>query len=221
MFDANARALFARVDAQPFRGLFATFGSLGMRDFIVNWVAQVESRSLGFFVVGALDAASAVAFSELGFPTVSFGSNAMNSSGYFRADERVLLKLGELKMDLLHGLLSAGWDVLISDADVLWLDSPWSWLGGFGVASPPEAAKMVLADVLISSDAVDLNMDTVAKRWLQEEELNTGIVFLRATAKTLALVKLWRARLAVESAIPGIYLNEQSVFNRSALCCSS
>ena len=214
MFDSNARALFARFDARPFRGLFATFGSLGMRDFIVNWVAQVESRSLAPFVVGAVDAASSVAFSALGFPTISFGSNAMNSSGYFRADERAYLKLAELKMDLLHGLLSAGWDVLISDADVLWFDSPWPWLGGVGVSSPPVAAKMVLADVLISSDAVDLNTDTETKRWLQDEELNTGIVFLRSTPSSLALVKLWKARLAIEGAIPGIYINEQAVFNR-------
>lgn len=73
-FNAPAVDLFTAIDGRAFRGLFVTFGSLGMQEFIINWVTQacchatrlsyrrltsaqrrqVELKGLGPYVIGAL-----------------------------------------------------------------------------------------------------------------------------------------------------------------------
>jgi hypothetical protein len=108
----------------------------------------------------------------------------------------------------------AGWDIMMSDVDVLWFESPWPWVGGAGVQVFPEAAKMAKADVLISTDIVEVEADSEHASWLLNREYNTGIVFFRATNASLGLVKLWRERVEIEGAIKGLYINDQAVFNR-------
>lgn len=111
-------------------------------------------------------------------------------------------------------MLSSGWDCMMSDVDVLWFESPWPWLGGVGVTVFPEAARMAHADVLISTDIVEVEAYSVHAQWLQNREYNTGIVFFRATNASIALVRLWRQRVQIEGAIKGLYINDQAVFNR-------
>lgn len=150
-----------------------------------------------------------------GYPAVAFGNLTMNTTGkYWRQDERVFLTMATLKTELLRGLLTAGWDIMMSDVDVLWFESPWPWIGGAGVSVFPEAAKMAKSDVLISTDIVEVEADSEHARWLLNREYNTGIVFFRATAGSIALVKLWRERVEIEGAIKGLYINDQAVFNR-------
>lgn len=74
--------------------------------------------------------------------------------------------------------------------------------------APPQA------DVLVSSDVVEIEADSVHGRWLLDREYNTGIIFFRATNASIGLVKLWRERLEIEGAIKGLYINDQAVFNR-------
>ena len=139
----------------------------------------------------------------------------MNTTGaYWRTNERTFLAMATLKTELLRGLLSAGWDCMMSDVDVLWFDSPWPWLGANGVAPLAEAAKMAKADVLISTDIVEVETDSIHANWLLNREYNTGIVFFRATNASIELVKLWRVRCDIEGAIEGLYINDQAVFNR-------
>jgi len=139
----------------------------------------------------------------------------MNTTGaYWRTNERTFLAMATLKTELLRGLLSAGWDCMMSDVDVLWFDSPWPWLGANGVAPVAEAAKMAKADVLISTDIVEVETDSIHANWLLNREYNTGIVFFRATNASIQLVKLWRVRCDIEGAIEGLYINDQAVFNR-------
>ena len=51
-----------------------TFGSLGMQEFILNWVTQVRAKRLGPFLVGALDDGAAQLCESTGIPAVSFGA---------------------------------------------------------------------------------------------------------------------------------------------------
>jgi|APGre2960657444_1045066.scaffolds.fasta_scaffold03195_3 hypothetical protein len=214
-FNSHARALFTRIDGSQNRGLFVTFGSLGMQEFILNWVAQVTKQRLGPFLVGALDDGAAELCEQRGIPAVSFGALTMNTTGaYWRQNERTFLAMATLKTQLLIGLLTSGWDCMMSDVDVLWFDSPWGWLGGHGVQTYPEAAKMIKADVLISTDIVEVETDSEHASWLLNREYNTGIVFFRATNASVALVRLWRERCDIEGAIEGLYINDQAVFNR-------
>jgi hypothetical protein len=112
------------------------------------------------------------------------------------------------------GLLLSGWDVMLSDADVVWLDSPWPWIGPKGWTGTllPEAAKMAKADLLVSTDVVELQPGSASA--LQDREYSTGMAFWRANQRSLELLRLWRERLDVEAAPPGLYVHDQAVFNR-------
>ena len=54
-----------------------TFGSLGMQEFIKNWVTQVRLKRLGPFLVGALDDGAAELCESVGIPAVSFGASRL------------------------------------------------------------------------------------------------------------------------------------------------
>lgn len=55
-----------------------TFGSLGMQEFIKNWVTQVRLKRLGPFLVGALDDGAAELCESAGIPAVSFGASRLS-----------------------------------------------------------------------------------------------------------------------------------------------
>ena len=112
----------------------------------------------------------------------------------------------------------AGWDIMMSDVDVLWFESPWPWVGGPGVTVFPEAAKMAKADVLISTDIVEVEADSEHASWVLNREYNTGIVFFRATNASLGLVKLWRERVEIEGAIKGLYINDRAASSSRSSC---
>lgn len=214
-FNAPAIKLFREIDDRTHRGIMVSFSSLGMKEFMVNWARQVEKKGLGPVVIGALDEGAYKICTEHGIPAAAFGSLAMKTtSAYFRQDEGTFLAMATLKTELLRGLLQSGWDIMLSDVDVSWLDSPWRWIGTNGVAPVPEAAMMAKADVLVSSDVVEIEADSHHGRWLLDREYNTGILFFRATNASIGLVKLWRERLEIEGAIKGLYINDQAVFNR-------
>jgi hypothetical protein len=80
-----------------------TFGSLGMHEFITNWVLQVQKKRLGPFVVGALDGGAIDLCLEKGYPAAGFGALTMNTTGaYWRQDEGIFLKMATLKTELLR-----------------------------------------------------------------------------------------------------------------------
>ena len=183
----------------------------------MNWVLQVEKKGLGPYVVGALDGGAVELCEARGFPAVSFGNLTMPTTGaYWRTEEGTFLRMATLKTELLRGLLLSDWDIMMSDVDVVWFESPWRWIGpkGANVSVYPEAAKMAKADLLVSTDIVEVETDSIWASWLLNREYNTGIIFWRATERSLLLVKLWRERLEIEGAIPGLYINDQAVFNR-------
>ena len=84
-----------------------TFGSLGMREFITNWVLQVQKQQLGPFVVGALDGGAIDLCQREGYPAAGFGALTMNTTGaYWRQDEGTFLRMANLKTELLRCVAS-------------------------------------------------------------------------------------------------------------------
>ena len=80
-----------------------TFGSLGMQEFITNWVLQVQKKQLGPFVVGALDGGAVDLCQAKGYPAAGFGALTMNTTGaYWRQDEGTFLRMANLKTELLR-----------------------------------------------------------------------------------------------------------------------
>ena len=91
-------------------------------------------------------------------------------------------------MAFLWELLTAGFHVLISDLDVVWLTPHWRrWMAYGDAAEPPlpEARLMAMADVLVSTDEVDLQAgDSARGGWGFRSELNTGVLFFRCLLYT-------------------------------------
>ena len=60
----------------------------------------------------------------------------------------------------LHELLTVGFDVLISDLDVVWLNGHWRrWMTWRGFTPLPEASLIAAADVLVTTDELSAERD--------------------------------------------------------------
>ena len=88
--------------------------------------------------------------------------------------------------------LRAGFDLLCSDLDVVWLRDPRPYLiGDAGTALLP------LADVVVSTDVTDGHQEHDHLNWGLNGELNTGIILLRSARATLVLCDEWIRRMQV------------------------
>jgi len=154
------------------------------------------------------------------------------------------LEMGLVKVAFLWELLAVGFSVLISDLDVVWLNGHWcaSRLQSrpnischLGLISPPisprrqrwmthsdpthpavpEAALIAAADVLVTTDGLDVRQD--ARGGLAGIiELNTGVVYFRQTAGAKAMVQSWRKAMLHQKGRPDLTenVNDQSLFNQ-------
>ena len=154
------------------------------------------------------------------------------------------LEMGLVKVAFLWELLAVGFSVLISDLDVVWLNGHWcasrlqsrpNLACPLGLISPPisprrqrwmthsdpthpavpEAALIAAADVLVTTDGLDVRQD--ARGGLAGIiELNTGVVYFRQTAGAKAMVQSWRKAMLHQKGRPDLTenVNDQSLFNQ-------
>lgn len=112
---------------------------------------------------------------------------------YYRTDGAAFKKMGAVKAATLQMMLETGYDVFISDADVVWFGSPWPVVGGReDVAVREDTRHLAQADVLASTDCVDYLEDLGPG--LVGHEMNTGMLFLRASPGAIAFTKEWQVR---------------------------
>ena len=69
----------------------------------------------------------------------------------FRIDGELFMNMGALKAALILSIVESGWDVLMSDTDVVWLANPGDFFSLNG--------EMAFADVLVSSDSLSISND--------------------------------------------------------------
>ena len=138
-----ASTLLASVDASK-TTLHFTFGSISMMDFLRNWRHFVQRAGLAPAIVGAADGQMLAACTAEGIAAIGLvaGLDVWNytrssvavttvvQSGksewkYYRHHKSSFLELGLVKAAFLWELLRLGYDILISDLDVVWLDSGW------------------------------------------------------------------------------------------------
>ena len=117
-------------------------------------------------------------------------------------------------------LLSAGFDVLISDLDVVWLNGHWAlWMSWAQPAEPPlpEAALIALADVLVTTDELDAERDVTGVRPGAGTDLNTGVVYFRSGPGSLAMIQQWRKAMLSRKGDKNLNenVNDQSLFNQA------
>ena len=220
--------------------LHFTFGSLSMLDFLHNWKHFVDRLGLAPALVGAADAQMLKACTREGIAAVgiapeldvwNYTRSATRASTvvqegaaewkYYRHHKSSFLELGLVKAAFLWELLRLGYDVLISDLDVVWINDGWErWMTYRNAARPPlpEAEMQAMADVLVSTDELDELYDAhmTWERWPWgigwgwRSELNTGVVFWRATNGSLAFVQAWR--LAMLAKRETLNTNDQFIF---------
>ena len=85
--------------------------------------------------------------------------------------------------------MRAGFDVLCSDLDVIWLGDPRPWVLGAANTS----ALLGLADVVVSTDVTHAASDKDEALWGVNGEMNTGMVLLRSTEGAMVFCRRWKA----------------------------
>merc|ERR1712167_517880 len=87
-------------------------------------------------------------------------AGARGAPSYARHHTAAFVRLGTVKTALLLALLKPGFSVLLSDADVIWVDGAWRrWMLPTAADLLPEATLLSMADVLISTDELDAAED--------------------------------------------------------------
>ena len=236
---------------QPPSQLTLTFGTVAAKDYVYNWLqhARKLGRALRPYAAVALDRGLLdLAQLRWGEPVLSAHAllmtrHATNSevlaafadlgrAVYARNHADRFRQLGYLKALTTARLLELGYDVLLSDADAVFLADPWPWIGrvradarsgvdgggGGGVARSAgtgsagalrvatDAGELPTADVLATNDLPDLRRDGQP-----DSVYNTGVTFFRASSgRALHFVLEWANR-TLHTAIIG---NDQTEFNR-------
>ena len=239
--EANEQASMIFGDADPAKTtLHFTFGSASMMQFFRNWLHFVRKVGIGPVVIGAADKQMYVACTaeEIAAIAIAPGLDVWNYTRrgnvstvvqeghsewkYYRHHKSSFLEIGLVKAAFLWELLALGFDVLISDLDIVWLSPRWEpWMTYRHEATYPpyrEAALMAMADVLVSTDELDEAYDGFGSwerypfgvGWGRRSELNTGVLFFRATNGSKAFVQAWRLAMLAKRNVA--YTNDQFVF---------
>ena len=155
--NAPGTALLAATEPRT-TTLHFTFGSLSMLDFLHNWRHHVERVGLSPALVGAADAQMLKACSREGIAALGIAQGldvwqytrsahastvvqeGKSEWAYYRHHNSSFLELGLVKAAFLWELLTLGYDVLISDLDVVWLSD-----GCVARAGRPTALRHLLS----------------------------------------------------------------------------
>lgn len=229
--DAARRYGFA-----PNTFIAATFATIEVVDMLRNWVEHaVFVANFADVAIVALDEATLDACADGAFEreaTVPVAAarvvTCVDATGAFhdpdalrvraneqgplighRENKRAFNQIGIVKTRVISALLEASLTVLMSDVDVVWLRDPSRYL---------RSGQARRAHVAVSSDCVfgfepgRPETDAFGQRPSPNNaELNTGVLLLRPTKATLALVERWTASQL--AAAERHEMNDQSHFN--------
>ena len=200
--------------------LIATMVDSGYEAFLLNWVAGLRALGLTEFVIVALDQPIWSLLGEAGLQSHAVHFGVPSPNGTARGDrqraaswydERYRRLMGSMPHRLLSLFGSGEFDLLLTDADVLWRRSPWPVLydprraecellaiEGHGSGPPtPSAAASLAAEP--EREAVVSGPATVRERHPQANCatcLNAGFLLLRRSPRVSELLRRWSATLA-------------------------
>jgi hypothetical protein len=208
--------------------VFVSYVSEGFHEFASNWFESlrnaVEKTSASGtttwaetnVVMLALDEATERYCAEKSLPC--FGSVGLRYAGGVMATggealhgqssqreatstheaAKALREIKTNEMKLLLDLLNRGYEVIVSDADVAWLDDPREW------------AQEALADVDVatSTDCLSAKHEDEDTCW--HADFNTGILYFKPTEVAKEFLKSWIN--AMETATDGTEDRDQEIF---------
>eukprot|EP00246_Nothoceros_aenigmaticus_P016530 TRINITY_DN757_c0_g1_i1.p1 TRINITY_DN757_c0_g1~~TRINITY_DN757_c0_g1_i1.p1 ORF type:complete len:449 (+),score=91.46 TRINITY_DN757_c0_g1_i1:200-1546(+) len=161
-----------------------TFSNHAFMDFVLNWVKHLTEVKVYNILVGAMDDKILEALFWKGVPVFNMDSN-MNTDDVGWGS-KTFHAMGREKVFLVNKFLSLGFELLMCDTDMVWLQNPLPFIARF-----PDA------DVLTSSDETTNTVeDDRLEIWNKTAgAYNIGIVHWRPTAAAKAMALEWQTSL--------------------------
>lgn len=197
------------------RPVFATFVSAGFHEFMLNWHAHATRLGVDNVIVAAFDEETETLCRERGIPyhgdadlrytfdVMATGGQPLHDAGAkVTMEGKAFQQIGALKAAFLLHLLRAGHEILVSDVDTAWLRDPREWF-----ANDPLPRR---ADVALSTDCLSRE-DERAAGGCWNMQFNTGVMWLRPTEPTKALMEQWRDALLTTD---HKFEHDQDILNR-------
>ena len=225
--DPAVSAVLRSMSLAPGSLVALTFGDAKMLSMVLNWSAHLHRLNVPH-VVGALDDATSDALASRSIPTfrciLGDGSERLDGGSGHASDN--WKRFAMTRIAKVRAVLELGYDVLMSDADVVWRRDPRRYLQcpetAVDAADRLETGKgnapceaIAAADVMVSSD--NLSPKTDARQgalYARGGVFNTGIVFLKRTPGAKAFAKAWLRHLGATGNSRFAHLtSDQQVFN--------
>eukprot|EP00249_Psilotum_nudum_P004971 c18467_g1_i1 orf=594-2531(-) len=164
--------------------IVVTFANYAFLDFVLNWVRHLTELKVFNILVGAMDTEILKALYWEGIPVFDMGSNVNTIDVGWGTP--IFHKMGREKVILVRKFLSMGFELLMCDTDMVWLQNPL-----------PYFARYPAADVLVSSDEV---VNTVEDEHLEVWEraqgaYNIGIFYWRPSEVAKKFAQEWLEQL--------------------------
>ena len=210
------------------RFVLATFGNLGVKDQLANFV-QYCGRAGAAHIVGAVDVGAFDLMVSLGSPTYKtpLANEAYRLDGSNQHSSGSWKKFAGMRTGEVARIVLLGYTVLHTDCDVVFLRDPAPYImcpegdvatatGPWGSGSSYPCAPMREADVAVSSDNMSPDRDAQGHAgYAAGGTFNTGLLLVRPTAAGRRFVADWH-RLVVEPPRGSPFAaltSDQQVFN--------
>lgn len=167
-FNDAALTAFAEPARPAGEPLLLVFGGATVNDMLRNWALHARKNTGMLYAVACMDDKLFHLANEHGIPAVMMRASAGGSDGavttrwkYYRMDPKAFMQMGILKARFFMEFLRAGFDLLCSDLDVVWLSDPRPFLSGReqGTDLLPFADIVVSTDVTSGINDNDRGMD--------------------------------------------------------------
>ena len=182
-----------RMRLKPGQEMFVTFGTHSVKDFVFNWIEATKRLKLEPIFVGALDEKMHEACVNAGVPSMLLTGRSVleqRDETFITAKSEAFKKMGTVKTKFIEDLLELDVAPILSDADVVWMRDPRSYFN---------AGTYKYADLLISSDCVDVVADGKDRGGCDHVNFNTGVLHIRPTPGAKDFVRKWKDKVATST----------------------
>jgi arabinosyltransferase len=190
--------------AKPGDTIFVTFATHSVRDFAKNWVNAVRKLKLEPYFVGALDEKMLEDLRKWNVPSMLLtGNSVLQDRGvkFITAGSQAFKKMGTVKTKFVQDLLDMNLNPILSDADVVWLRDPRDYFN---------KGTYKVADILVSTDCIDVPGDKMDSNRCAHVNFNTGILHFRATEESKVFLQTWKTKVATSTIA---WMRDQPAFN--------
>jgi len=222
--------LEAATAGQDHKFIVQTFADSGVLTGVVNWSRHLKAAKVPH-AVGALDQLTYDTLRKDGTPTFllrdfidlrTYIENSATNTAELKYDTHHKSRTWNLLVTQRVGwgraLVHAGYDVLLSDMDVIWLRDPRNFLYCNSDAARKEGCNQLMnADAMISSDRMSpVEDDQKTAQYAKHGTLNSGIVFLRSTRAGKFIANEWYRHVLERDGNYATLTTDQQIFNNMA-----